>query len=169
MSPRHWKIYIPIKPKAVQSVRGGQGNFFPDAKVKKWKAAILPYIKAGCKAPPSKLPIKATGLRYYFKIPKSAPDSVREIIARGGLVPYLAAADITDNLSKGVIDMCRGYVFVDDRQIWWCDALMKLYGLQEHMELEFQETPDVFMVTGKLAKDAYVGEDSISGDGEGPF
>jgi Holliday junction resolvase RusA-like endonuclease len=166
MGPRHWKIYIPIKPKAVQSVRGGKGNFFPDAKVKKWKASILPYIKAGCKGPPSKLPIKATGLRYYFKIPESAPAAVREIIAGGGLVPYLAAADITDNLSKGVIDVCRGLVFEDDRQIWWVSELQKLYGLQEHMELEFMETPDVYLVNGKVAN---VCDNAFQGDREDPF
>ena len=102
--------------------------------------------------PPSKLPIKVTGLRYYYKLPKATKKSVIKYVQEGGIIPYLAPADITDNLNKGVIDVCKGLVFDDDAQIWLIDGVVtKQYALDDHIELEFKETPDVLLIDGKTA------------------
>ena len=108
--PRHWKIVIPVKPKAVQAVRGGRRGFYADKKVLAWKDSIRPYIRKACKGLPSKLPIRAMSLRYIFKLPQTAPPHIVKFVEQGGYVPYLMQIDITDNLSKGVIDVCKGIV-----------------------------------------------------------
>ena len=73
----------------------------------------------------------------------------------GGVIPYLAPADITDNLNKGVIDVCKGLVFEDDAQIWIIDGVVtKQYALEDHMVLDFTETPDVVLVNGKPASES---------------
>ena len=71
---------------------------------------------------------------------------MRKYVNEGGIVPYLAPADLTDNLSKGVVDVCKGLVFEDDSQIWHIADAVKLYGIEDHIELEFEETPDVMML-----------------------
>lgn len=149
MERRTWKITIPVRPKAVQSARGDRGHFHVDPKVRKWKDEIRPFIRADSPGRPSKLPIRAIALRYFYQVPKSTPKAVRRYIEAGGTVPYLAPVDITDNLSKGVIDVCKGIVFEDDSQIWQICQVQKLYGLTDHIELEFEETPDVVLINGK--------------------
>jgi Holliday junction resolvase RusA-like endonuclease len=154
--PRSWHIYIPVRPKAVQSSRNGRGHFHADPKVIKWKNAIRPYIVQACGGQaPSKLPIKVTALRYYYRLPKTAKKSVVKFVQEGGVIPYLAPSDITDNLNKGVIDVCKGLVFDDDAQIWIIDGVVtKQYALDDHMELEFEETPDIVLVNGKPASES---------------
>lgn len=152
-TPRHWKIVIPVKPKAVQAVRGGRRGFYADKKVIAWKEMIRPYIKKACKGTvPSKLPIRAMSLRYIFKLPQTAPPHIVKFVEQGGYVPYLMQIDITDNLSKGVIDVCKGIVFEDDSQIWDMNEVKKLYGTSDRIELEFEETPDVVMLHAKGEK-----------------
>lgn len=153
MQPRTWHISIPVRPKAVQSVRGGSRHFHADPKVTRWKNSIRPYIEEACAGiPPSKLPIKVTALRYYYRLPKSTKKSVIEYIRKGGFIPYLAPADITDNLNKGVIDVCKGLVYEDDAQIWLINGeVTKQYALEDHIELEFEETPGVMLIDGSIA------------------
>lgn len=146
---RIWKINIPVRPKAVQSVRVGKGGFFPDRKVREWKAAILPYIVKACeRKPPTKLPLRINALRYIFKYPQTTKKNVREYIAAGGVIPYIGTCDITDNLAKGLIDVCAGHVFENDKQIWCFSNSMKVYGEQDGMYIEFEETPDVLTIEG---------------------
>ena len=147
---RKWQISIPVRPKAVQSVRGGRGGFFPDRKVKLWKAGIAPYIKLASPGKPTALPLRITCLRYMFAYPKSTSKRMREFIDHGGLVPYIGCADITDNLSKGLIDTCAGIVFENDKQIWWMCDVQKVYSKTNGIYLEFEETPDVVLIDGKL-------------------
>jgi len=153
--PRSWHIYIPVRPKAVQSTRGGRGHYHADPKVVRWKEAIRPYIVQACGGQaPSKLPIKVCGLRYFYRLPKTAKKSVVEYVRNGGRIPYLAPADITDNLNKGVIDVCKGLVFEDDAQIWIIEGTVsKQYALDDHIELDFVETPDVVLINGKPARE----------------
>ena len=162
--PRHWKIVIPVKPKAVQAVRGGRRGFYADKKVLAWKDSIRPYIRKACKGLPSKLPIRAMSLRYIFKLPQTAPPHIVKFVEQGGYVPYLMQIDITDNLSKGVIDVCKGIVFEDDSQIWDMSEVKKLYGTSDRIELEFEETPDVVMLHAKGEK--CEPEDRLSDDSE---
>ena len=146
-SPRHWQIYIPVRPKAVQSARGDRGHFHVDSKVRKWKQAIEPYIRMASHGdPPSTLPIRAVALRYFYRLPKNAKKAIREALEKGAMIPYLAPADLTDNLSKGVVDVCKGIIFEDDSQIWHIADAVKLYGIEDHIELEFEETPDVIVL-----------------------
>ena len=147
---------IPVRPKAVQSSRGDRGHFHVDPKVRRWKDSIRPYIvQACCGEPPSKLPIRVVALRYYYHLPKTAKKRVYEYIHNGGIIPYLAPADITDNLNKGVIDVCKGLVFEDDAQLWLINGeVTKQYALEDRIELEFEETPDVMLVDGKLASES---------------
>ena len=153
MQARTWHIVIPVRPKAVQSVRSGGRHFHADPKVTRWKNSIRPYIEDACAGmPPSKLPIQVVALRYYYRLPKSAKKSVVEYVRSGGIIPYLAPADITDNLNKGVIDVCKGFVFEDDAQIWLINGeITKQYALDDHIELEFRETPGVMLIDGTLA------------------
>ncbi len=150
MNARVWSIYIPVRPKAVQSVRGGAHGFYADKKVVKWKKQILPFIQAACvgKGEPTKLPLRITRLVYTFKCPESAPKSVKRFIEAGGIVPYIGCADITDNLAKGLVDCCAGLVFENDKQIWWTCDTKKIYGLVDGMAIDFVETPDVMLVDG---------------------
>lgn len=165
MEHRTWKINIPVRPKAVQSARGDRGHFHVDPKVRKWKDEIRPYIRADSPGRPSKMPIRAVALRYYYRLPKTASKKIQRYVESGGLVPYLAPVDITDNLSKGVIDVCKGIVFEDDSQIWHIAEVQKLYGLTDHIELEFEETPDVVLINGKTGNSLEL-ENKVQGNGE---
>lgn len=149
---RVWKISIPVRPKAVQSVRGGRGGFFPDRKVKLWKASIIPFIDAACDGNPSRLPMRVNAIRYYFQLPKYAKPEVVKFVGDGGLLPYIGTADITDNLAKGLIDCCAERVFENDKQIWNVCDTQKAYGLTDGIYIEFEETPDVKLLgsNGKL-------------------
>ena len=151
--PRTWHISIPVRPKAVQSARHTGRFVYVDPKVRKWKAEIRTYIEKACAGqPPSKLPIQVVAMRYYYRLPKYAKKKVVEYVQNGGVIPYLAPADITDNLNKGVIDVCKGLVFEDDAQIWLINGeVTKQYALEDHIELEFKETPDVMLIDGKTA------------------
>ena len=153
MQPRTWHINIPVRPKAVQSVRSGGRHFHADPKVIRWKNEIRPYIESACAGtPPSKLPIKVVALRYYYRLPKSAKKSVVDYVRAGGIIPYLAPADITDNLNKGVIDVCKGLVYEDDAQIWLINGeVTKQYALEDHIELIFEETPGITLIDGTKA------------------
>jgi len=147
---RTWKISIPVRPKAVQSVRGGAHGFYADHGVKKWKATIRPFIELACPDPPTKCPLMITRLEYRFKYPERTPKWVREYIASGGMVPYTGPADITDNLAKGLVDTCAGLVFENDKLIWRTCDIRKLYWPEDGMYIEFAETPDVVLVDGTL-------------------
>ena len=168
MGPRHWKIVIPVRPKAVQSARSGRGHFHADRKVIAWKNSIRPFIAKSCKGSPSALPIRVIALRYIFQTPQYAPLHIRKYIEQGGYVPYLQKVDLTDNLSKGVIDVCKGYVFEDDSQIWNVCDTMKLYGTSDRIELEFEETPDVVLLHAK-GETVHDTPDQVFGDGEFDF
>jgi len=145
---RTWVIDIPVRPKAVQSVRFGGGMVFPDKKVRKWKEAIRPFIRACSPGRPTAMPVRVKSLRYVFKLPKSAKKAVREYVAAGGTVPYLVKADVSDNLAKGLMDVCTGIVFTDDRLVWRVAETEKVYGLRDGIHVEFEETPDVVLVDG---------------------
>lgn len=146
---RHWHIEIPVRPKCVQSMRMAHGRPFVDPKVRQWKETIRPFIRAASPGRPSKLPIRVIKFIYRYQYPKAMPAGVKRFINDGGEVPYLDAVDITDNMNKGVVDVCKGIVFEDDSQIWWICCIKKLYGAKDSIELEFEETPDVILKSGQ--------------------
>lgn len=163
---RTWQIHIPVRPKCVQSTafRRGQGAYAPKD-VKLWKDKIRPFIMASCGGPPTKLPVEITALRYIFKYPQTTPLNVREYIRAGGLVPYLKAADIHDNLNKGTIDVCKGIVFEDDNLVWRINGKVeKVYGEQDGMYLEFRECPDVMLIDGRKGEALDESIDQIQND-----
>lgn len=154
MTARSWKIHIPVRPKAVQSVRATSRGFFADPKVRKWKDTIRPFIRAASPGTPTVLPLRIVSLKYTFAYPKSTPRRVRDYIDAGGIVPYIGCADITDNLAKGLIDTCAGIVFENDKQIWQMCTVSKVYGPTDSMDIEFEETPDVPMLDGSTGDPA---------------
>ena len=99
-------------------------------------------------------PNQSCRITLYFRLPKSAKKSVIKYVQEGGIIPYLTVPDITDNLNKGVIDVCKGLVFEDDSKIWIMDGCVtKQYALEDRIELEFEETPDVMTIDGILASE----------------
>ena len=135
----------------MQSVRAGAHNFYADPKTRKWKASILPYIVQACAGrKPTELPLAIVKLRYFFACPKYTSKEVRRMIENGGVVPYIGQCDITDNLAKGLVDTCAGHVFANDKLIWRMCDVEKLYGKEDAMYIEFEETPDVVMIDGKI-------------------
>jgi len=137
---RRWTIDIPVRPKAVQSVRysGRGGKFHPDPKVKAWKAAITPYIERAMDGPPSEKPIRVAKAIYEFKLPKSAKKALREAVQRGEVKRYDPRPDL-DNLGKGVWDECEDRIFVDDKQICEYGLLRKVYSLRDGMQIVLEE------------------------------
>ena len=82
----------------------------------------------------------------------TAKQAAKEHLAAGGIIPYLAPDDITDNLNKGVIDVGKGLGFEDDAQIWMIAGVVtKQYATEDRIELEFEETPGVMLIDGKRA------------------
>lgn len=161
---RTWKIEIPLRVRCVQSTRGGRGHFHVDPAIRKWKEAIAPYIRACSPGRPSKMPMRVRNFTYYFQCPKSTKANVVRYIQDGGEVPYMGVADITDNMNKGVVDVCKGVVFEDDSQIWHICGIKKLYGLTNHILLEFEETPDVILINGKKGSSLSDNQDEIQDD-----
>lgn len=146
---RKWHVMIPVRPKAVQSVRMARGAFYADRKTRQWKQAVEPFVRAAASGePPSKLPIAVTACRYIFRLPKNAKKAVRDLVASGGFVPYLGAGDLSDNLNKGLIDVCKGILFEDDAAIVRMSGLEKRYGLEDMIELELEEVPGLMAVDG---------------------
>ena len=151
MEARQWNIVIPIRPKAVQSTRGDRGHFHVDPKVRKWKESILPYIKASAPDVPSDLPIWVRRIRYVYKVPQSADKQALKYIEAGGEIPYMVAGDLTDNLSKGLIDCCAGLIFTDDKNIVRVDNARKIYGLSDRIEITFEEIPGIMLIDGTMS------------------
>jgi hypothetical protein len=112
---------------------------------------IRPYIANACDGPPTALPLIIVRIRHIYKLPKAANKHVREYVQAGGIVPCIGSADITDNLNKGLVDVCAGLVFENDKLIWHMGSVEKVYGLEDAIEIEFEETPDVLMVDGRRA------------------
>ena len=149
---RKWHIWIPVRPKAVQSVRGGSRGFYADPRVTAWKKQIIPYIQKCCDGPPSSMLMRITLMRFLFQYPKSMPERIKQYIRDGGIVPYVGCADLADNLAKGLIDCCAGIVFENDRQIWQQTGTReKVYGEHDGIVLDFEETPGVVTADGSLA------------------
>lgn len=151
VKPRVWEIYIPIRPKAVQSVRGGSKGFYADHGARKWKESIKPFIRASSPGRPTAMPLQVTKLCYLFRCPKSTSEQMRDYIVNGGTVPYIGNVDIMDNLAKGLVDTCAGIVFENDKQIWRTCHTEKLYHIKDGILIVFEETPSMIMIDGKRA------------------
>lgn len=158
---RIWKIRIPVRPKAVQSVRGGKRGFYVDPAVRRWKNQIRPYIASCCEGAPTKLPLSINHMHFIYKCPANASKAMVEYIKSGGCVTYIGAVDVSDNLAKGLIDTCAGLVFENDRQIWKSNDRMKMYGLADGMYIEFEETPGAIMIDGKFATGDKIGSTGL--------
>lgn len=162
MAPRRWSIYIPVRPKAVQSVRGGARGFYADPAVVAWKKAITPYIRSCCEGPPTRQILRITRMRFIYQWTKSMPEKVKRYIRDGGVVPYIGCSDLADNLAKGLIDCCAGIVFENDKQIWQQTGIReKVYGPEDGILIEFEETPDIMMADGKMASGVVPGQNGL--------
>lgn len=154
---RTFSFVIPIRPKAVQSTRF-KGKFsYVDPKVRKWKAAVTPFVNQAKPEVPSNMPFEVVEAIYTFKLPESLTKKARKAIEeawdRGEDIPYLSTPDLTDNIHKGISDVITACgIWEDDKQVWRVapDAVIKkVYGKADSIKITVRETPNVTLVTGK--------------------
>lgn len=163
MPARTFTFKIPIRPKAVQSTRFTGNYSYVDPKVKKWKAAVTPYVEFYKPESPSQMPFEIVEAIYTFKLPKSLSKKVLKKVeeewAAGRDVPYLSTPDLTDNIHKGISDVITAcQIWVDDKQVWRVapDAVIKkVYGKEDFIQVTVRETPDVLLIDGRTAEEAY--------------
>lgn len=161
-----YKILLRLRPRAVQSVRYGQKGFFVDRAVRLWKQKVVEQLRAYAPARPSDGPVRILKLVYGFKMPAQPSQNTdklcrlfeainhkkvaggtkrarleeltRLVCAGEGELPYLACADLTDNLNKGLVDCLSGIFFTDDRLIWQLTDSKKVYGSEDYIYIEMR-------------------------------
>lgn len=77
-------------------------------------------------------------IRYYFEMPKSLEESLKDLIKRGKRVYKITKPDLDSNLNKPICDGMNGIVYDDDSRICKIDC-EKLYGIQDHIIVEVYE------------------------------
>lgn len=108
---------------------------------------------------PSTGPVRILELRYCFRLPSTPTpatddlcalftqingvpvegrtrrdrlDELARLLATGTYqLPYLAKADLKDNLNKGLMDCLTGRFFVDDSQVWEDMHSSKVYSTED--------------------------------------
>lgn len=159
-----------VRPKCVQSTRFGRGHTFVSKDVRLWKAAVNKELQPYIPEKPCSGPVRILELKYCFKLPstpsattddlctlfqqvngivvpgKSRKDRLANLyrFLESGMykLPYLAKADLKDNLNKGLMDCLTGKFFEDDSQIWEDMHSSKVYGTEDciHLVLEMRNT-----------------------------
>lgn len=166
--PRYVNMKLNVRPKCVQSTRFGRGHTFVSKEVKLWKAAVLRELQPYIPAHPCTGPVRILNLQYCFKLPttpsaavddlcalftqvngqvvegksrKARLEKLNELIATGKYrLPYLAKADLKDNLNKGLMDCLTGRFFVDDSQIWEDMHSAKVYSTEDCIRITLELT-----------------------------
>lgn len=153
----------------MQSTRFARGHTFVPADVKAWKAEVRRQLMAYKPERPIKGPIQIIELTYRFRLPSSTAtvdelcdlfevinnrkiegstkkqrmEALRQQIADGAPLPYLAKADLMDNLNKGLIDCMTGLFWEDDSQIWESANARKIYDLKDGITIKIKMKGDV--------------------------
>lgn len=151
-----------VRPKCVQSTRFGRGHTFVSKDVRLWKAAVLKELQPYIPDKPCTGPVRILDLQYCFRLPSTPSPTVDELcklfayvnglsvcgktrkerltnlsalVASGYQLPYLAKADLKDNLNKGLMDCLTGRFFEDDSQIWEDMHSTKIYSTEDCIKL----------------------------------
>lgn len=156
---------VPLRPKAVQSTRFTGNYSYVDPKVRKWKAAVTPYVEFYKPEVPSNMPFEVVEAVYTFKLPKNLPKKtlkkIEEVWAKGEDVPYLSTPDLTDNIHKGISDVISACgIWADDKLLWRVAEgaiIKKVYGKDDSIRITIRETPNVLLVNGKTAEEEFGG------------
>lgn len=125
---------LPVKPKAVQSVRFGKGFAYQPAAVRDFKATVRVfayeqvmkllarqnYYRKSPALPlfPRPFPLELR-LGFHFPLPQRATKAQRQKVWNGTHICCTRRPDLTDNLCKGLCDALTGVLWEDDAQI--CD------------------------------------------------
>ncbi len=83
-------------------------------------------------------PLKINKLHYIFPVPRSFSKKVHQKIEQGLIVYKQTKPDLTDNLSKTVMDALEGIVFTNDSRIISMDNVKKIYGVAPRIEIEIE-------------------------------
>lgn len=127
---------LPVKPKAVQSVRFGKGFAYQPAAVRKFKETVRllataevrklmasqNYYRKNPALPlfPRPFPVRLM-LGCRFPLPQRATKAHRQRANVGIRVYNTRRPDLADNLCKGLCDALTGVLWEDDAQI--CELL----------------------------------------------
>lgn len=65
---------------------------------------------------------------------------LRDMAAQGIAIPYMAKADLMDNLNKGLMDCFTGLYWYDDKQIWENCGSRKIYSNSDFINIEMELT-----------------------------
>ena len=123
---------LPVKPKAVQSVRFGKGFTYQPAAVRKFKETVRllatsevrklmasqNYYRKSPALPlfPRPFPVGLM-LGFRFPLPQRATKAQRQKAKDGIRVCNTRRPDLADNLCKGLCDALTGVLWEDDAQI----------------------------------------------------
>jgi len=133
------ELTIPLKPKAVQSVRFGSGKAYQKNDVKDFKRLIKYYFRK--KYPKFKMysgvPL-IVNVEHRYKLP-AKPVWKHEYVAIYGGYPKITNPDVMDNLNKGLMDALTGEIWQDDsivyqgtpRKVWHFKNEIVLYVIED--------------------------------------
>lgn len=75
---------------------------------------------------------------FIFPIPKSFSKKKINQVKEGKVIYKNTKPDLTDNLSKGLIDAMEGIIFVNDSRIVSMNNYKKYYGVIPRIEIELE-------------------------------
>lgn len=121
------ELFIPIEPKAIQSVRfamrGGFIRKYQPGKNIKYKQDLK--IDTLTQLPddfePLTGPLKFQVIYIYAPLSSTTKTKLK-FLKEGGVIMRDKKPDLQDNLSKGLCDALTGILWKDDSQITWCEG-----------------------------------------------
>ena len=126
-------IWLPIQPKAIQSVRfsarcGYVQTFQPQSN-KNWKLTIKNEVYKQLPADWKILDSEPLWVEVSYVFPplKSFKKADKEWIEAGNYISKDTKPDANDNLNKGLYDALTGILWADDAKVAW-PAAVKVYG-----------------------------------------
>jgi len=136
-------LYFDVKPKAVQSVRGGYKGYYQLPAVKDWKANIRKQAFVSLKNSYPEFQMfkdKPLGISVSFNYEplKGWSKKKRAEFDKGAVFYKDTSPDLTDNLMKGFIDALTGIVWEDDSTICYVDS-RKVFDLKTGIKLSVWE------------------------------
>lgn len=140
------KIFFPISPKPIQSVKIGRvGNFakaFQPKKNVSYKGQIKYLAQKHMEDNDIKIingPIRVCKLEYRFAPLKNFPKKKLKAIKEGEIIYKDTRPDLMDNLNKGLFDALSNVVYKDDSQIVESLLIRKYYSNTPGIYLELEE------------------------------